>query len=321
MGAENGLKIVNFAFGFHRFWCKEAVNLNAKSYQMLHFRNILISLAAVVFLLSAGCHHESAMMQELSRIDSMVYHQHEQEALPLLQQMDTKPFSKEERAYHAVLLSMAQYKNYVPCGSDSAINEAVSYFKKSGDDVKYLKALVAQGCVNEDMGNLEAAVQSYHHAEGLPLSTDSSLVAYAKLRLGMLYQHQIIGSSTLAVDKIKGALALYESIHNAHYELVCLGELGSLYRGYKEREKQDSCLYFLAQAYDKATALHDTYYQFSTTFVGAEYYELIRKDYLRAKTDAVNAINIGHEVIDHPRAHLCAASSFLHLGQTDSAKY
>ena len=321
MGAENGLKIVNFAFGFHRFWCKEAVNLNAKSYQMLHFRNILISLAAVVFLLSAGCHHESAMMQDLSRIDSMVYHQQEQEALPLLQQMDTKPFSKEERAYHAVLLSMAQYKNYVPCGSDSAINEAVSYFKTSGDDVKYLKALVAQGCVNEDMGNLEAAVQSYHHAEGLPLSTDSSLVAYAKLRLGMLYQHQIIGSSTLAVDKIKGALALYESIHNAHYELVCLGELGSLYRGYKEREKQDSCLYFLAQAYDKATALHDTYYQFSTTFVRAEYYELIRKDYLRAKTDAVNAINIGHEVIDHPRAHLCAASSFLHLGQTDSAKY
>ena len=288
---------------------------------MIHFRNFIIPFAAAIFLLSAGCHHDSATVQELVRIDSMVYHQHEQEALPLLQQMNTEQFSNEERAYHAVLLSMAMYKNYIPCANDSAINEAVVYFKKSGDNVKYLKALVAQGCVSEDMGNLEAAVQSYHHAEILPPSTDSSLVAYAKLRLGMLYQHQIIGSSTLAVDKIKGALALYESIHNAHYELVCLGELGSLYRGYKEREKQDSCLYFLAQAYDKATSLHDTYYQFTTTFVRAEYYELIRKDYLRAKTDAVNAINIGHEVIDHPRAHLCAASSFLHLGQTDSAKY
>ena len=125
---------------------------------MIHIKNVFIPFIAVFSLMIVGCHHDSANMRELSRIDSMVYHQQEKEALSLLQQMDTKPLSKEERAYHAVLLSMAMYKNYVPCTSDSAINEAVVYYKKSGDDLKYLKALVAQGCVNEDMGKVPHAL-------------------------------------------------------------------------------------------------------------------------------------------------------------------
>ena len=103
---------------------------------MIHIRNFIIPLVAVFSLMIVGCHHDSATMRELSRIDSMVYHQQEKEALPLLQQMDTEPLSKEERAYHAVLLSMAMYKNYVPCTSDSAINEAVSYYRNKGDELK-----------------------------------------------------------------------------------------------------------------------------------------------------------------------------------------
>ena len=113
---------------------------------MINVRNIFIPLAAVIALVLGGCHHDSATMSELARIDSMVYHQHEKEALPLLLQMKTDQLSKQERAYHTVLLSMAMYKNYVPCTSDSAINEAVSYYRNKGDDLKYLKALVATCC-------------------------------------------------------------------------------------------------------------------------------------------------------------------------------
>lgn len=95
---------------------------------MTRFKNILISLAALLFFVMAGCSHDNATMHELSRIDSMVYHQKEKEALPLLQQMNTEQLGKEERAYHAVLLSMALYKNYLPCTGDSAIKEAVNYY-------------------------------------------------------------------------------------------------------------------------------------------------------------------------------------------------
>ena len=60
---------------------------------MVYFRNIFVPIVAIFFLLMTGCHHDSATMQELSRIDSMVYHQGEREALPILQKMDTKSFS------------------------------------------------------------------------------------------------------------------------------------------------------------------------------------------------------------------------------------
>jgi len=258
-------------------------------------------------------------MRELSRIDSMVYHQQEREALPLLQQMKTEHFSKKERAYHAVLLSMALYKNYVPCTSDSAINQAVRYFKKSGDDLKYLKALVAQGCVNEDMGHLEQAVESYHHAEKLPLSTDSSMIAYAKLRLGMLYQGQVVGSGTIALQKYKEALPLYQSLGDKHYEQVCMNSIGGIYRNIDD--KHDSAVIYMKDAIQLAQEENDEYNVFANRYILSEYYLVREQNYQLSKKYALQAITANPAIIDHPRAHYRLALSYLLLGKPDSAVY
>ena len=285
---------------------------------MIHFRNIII-LFSVAFFLLAGCHHDSPTMRELARIDSMVYHQREQEALSLLQQMNTEQFSNEEHAYHAVLLSMAMYKNYIPCTSDSAINQAVKYFKKSGNDQWYLKALVAQGCVNEGLGHLEQAVDSYHHAEGLPVTTDSSMIAYAKLRLGVLYQGQVIGSNTIALEKYKEALPLFQAVGDKHYELVCLTSIGGIYRNIEE--KHDSAVIYMRQAIALAQEQGDDYSAFANRYILSEYYLVREQDYPMAKKYALQAISANPAIIDHPRAHYRLASSYLFLGQPDSAVY
>ena len=286
---------------------------------MLYFKHITITLAAIILLLLVGCHHNSAAMQELSRIDSMVYHQQEKEALHLLQRMNAEQFSKEERAYHTVLLSMALYKNYIPCTSDSAINEAVSYYKKSGDTLKYLKSLIAQGCVCEDMGNLEKAVQSYHQAEALPLTTDSAMMAYAKLRLGTLYQSQVIGTNTIALQKYKEALPVFKAIGDNHYELVCLTSIGGIYRNIEE--KQDSAVAYLEDAIALAQKLGDQYHIFANRYSLSEYYLVRKHNYLLSKKFGLQAISADEGIIDHPRAHYRLASSYLLLGQPDSAIY
>ena len=286
---------------------------------MIHSRNIIVPLAVVFFLLLTGCHHDSATMQELSRIDSLVYHQGEREALPLLQQMKTEQFSKEERAYHAVLLSMALYKNYVSCGSDSAINEAVDYYRKSVDHLKYLKALIAQGCVNEDMGNLEKAVESYHRAEALPLGTDSSMIAYAKLRLGTLYQSQVIGTNTIVLQKYLEALPIYQSLGDKHYEVVCLTSIGGIYRNIEE--KHDSSVFYMKKAIELAKEQGDEYHVFANRYLLSEYYLVREKDYALSKKYAQEAISVNPAIIDHPRAHYRLAASCLFLGQPDSAAY
>ena len=267
----------------------------------------------------AGCHHDSANMRELSRIDSMVYHQQEKEALSLLQQMDTEPLSKEERAYHAVLLSMAMYKNYIPCTSDSAIIEAVGYYKKSRDDLKYLKALVAQGCVNEDMGKLEKAVESYHQAEALPLATDSSMIAYAKLRLGALYQSQVMGTNTIALQKYQEAMPIFKALGDKHYEQVCLMSIGCIYRNIDE--KHDSAVIYLKEAIDLARELGDEYHVFANRYTLSEYYLVRERNYGLSKKYGLQAVSVNPAVIDHPRAHYRLASSYLFLGLGDSAIY
>ena len=256
---------------------------------MIHCKNTILLLAAAVSLLLAGCHHDSATMQELSRIDTMVYHQHEQEALLLLQQMNTERFSDEERAYHAVLLSMALYKNYIPCTSDSAINAAVGYYKKSGDDLKYLKSLIAQGCVNEDMGHLEQAVESYHHAEELPLATDSSMMAYAKLRLGTLYQSQVVGTNTIALQKYKEALPIFKALGDKHYELVCLSSIGGIYRNIDE--KHDSAVIYMKEAIALAHEQGEEYSIFANRFILSEYYLVREKNYRLSKEYGLQAIS------------------------------
>ncbi len=288
-------------------------------YQMINVRNFFIPLAALIALVMGGCHHDSATMSELARIDSMVYQQHEKEALPLLLQMKTDQLSKQERAYHTVLLSMAMYKNYVPCTSDSAINEAVSYYRNKGDDLKYLKALVAQGCVNEDMGQLEQAVESYHQAEQLPLATDSSMIAYAKLRLGVLYQEQVIGSGTIALEKYNEALPLYRALGDKHYELVCLTSIGGIYRNIEE--KHDSAVICMKDAIALAQELGDQYHAFANRYLLSEYYLLREQNYVKSKKYALQAVAADPAIIDHPRAHYRLATSYLCLGQPDSAVY
>jgi len=284
---------------------------------MIYNRNIIISLAAVVLLLLTACRHHGAAMQQLAHIDSMVYHQQEKEALPLLQQMDTRQFSKQELAYRAVLLSMAMYKNYIPCTSDSAISEAVGYYKKSGDDLMYLKALIAQGCVNEDMGRLEQAVESYHQAEQLPLVTDSSMIAYAKLRLGTLYQSQIVGTNTIALEKYKEALPIYKALGDGHYVLVCLTSIGGIYRNIDE--KHDSAVVYMKDAIALADTLGDQYHAFANQYLLSEYYLVRDKNYQLSKKYGLQAVKADKTVIDHPRAHYRLAASYLYLGQPDSA--
>ena len=286
---------------------------------MIHSRNIIIPLLAVLLLVMAGCHHDSVTLQELSRIDSMVYHYHEQEALTLLQQMNTEQFSEEERAYHAVLISMALYKNYILNTSDSAINEAVNYYRNSGDRLKYLKALIAQGCVNEDMGHLEQAAESYNRAEELPIATDSALIAYAKLRLGVLYQSQVIGTNTIALQKYEEALPLFSALGDKHYELICLTSLGGIYRNIDE--KHDSAVVVMKDAIALAQELGDQYHTFANRYLLAEYYLVREQDYSLSKKYALQAVYADPAIIDHPRAHYRLASSYMFLGQPDSAVY
>jgi tetratricopeptide (TPR) repeat protein len=285
---------------------------------MTHFRHIIIAHTAVVAFLFAGCHHDSATMQELSRIDSMIYHQQAAVALPVLQKMDTKGFNREEKAYYSLLLTQARYKNYINDTTDGVINFAVDYYKNSGDHEKHTRSLLYQGCVYEVMGDAEKAISSYKRTEDVADENDLGNKAYAKLRLASLYSKNSYYTE-LKINKYKEALELYRQLDNKHYQTVCLTEIGNLYRN--DTICLDSARHYSDQAIKLAEAGGENWFQFQNLYLRAEQYCLLTKDYGKAKVDILKALQAGKGVIDHPRAHYIAAEVYLNLGQRDSAVY
>ena len=276
-------------------------------------------MAFIAILLS--CTQSSSNMTALAQIDSLLLKNDYVEALKEIKGINPNQLNKEELALYSLLLTQAQYKNYEPITSDSIINQAVNYYQNSTDKEKATRSLIYQGCVYEVLGNSEKAIDCYNRADETADKQDIANKAYAKLRIGILYQRYVVGVKRISIEKLLESLHLYRKLCNTHYELLCLTNIGSIYRDFKEKEKQDSALYYIDSAIVLAKKNHETYFLFSNLYHKAEYFELFKHDHLSAKNYAIQAIRMGGKEIDHPRAHYCAAKSFIKLGQIDSAKY
>jgi tetratricopeptide (TPR) repeat protein len=260
-------------------------------------------------------------MAALTQIDSLLQKKDYAEAVKEISVIDPASLDEGERALYALLLTEAEYKNYDPITSDALINQAVRYYQGSNDREKATRSLLYQGCVYEVLGEPEKAVDSYNKADESADRRDIANKAYAKLRLGVLYQGYAVGAKKIALEKYFEALQLYRLLPDRHYELLCLTNIGAIYRDFKEEEKQDSALYYIDSAIDLAKKQNEEFFIFSNLYHKAEFYELVKRDYRNAKNYAVRAIRIGGREIDHPRAHYCAAKSYIRLGQIDSALY
>ena len=270
-------------------------------------------------IILSSCKDTSTHNPELEAVDSLLNIQEKQEALHRLQLMDATGLNQADKSYYDLLLTMAQYKNDVPFESDSVINRVVDFYTRGKDKEMAMRSLVAQGCVNEELGRLEKAVSCYHQAEELPCTGATSELAYVKLRLGSLYNTQFIGSNTIALQKYKEALSLYEKTGDKHYQMVCLTKVGGLYRNIDE--KHDSAVIYLKKACELAKTDKDPYFVFGNNFSLSEYNVVRAKDYRTAVDYGRQALAVNPSVVEHPRAHYRLAEAYLHLGRLDSAQY
>lgn len=285
---------------------------------MKHKITLALLLATVVLIAEfSSCGHHD-LQPELQHIDSLLRNNQSADALQQLGTIDTSSFNQEENAFYAILLTMAKYKELVNFRSDSAINAVVDYFKRRDNQEMLMKALVAQGCVEDAIGNKEHALDCFLQAERITTDIDIDSKAYVKLRLADLYHSQLIKADSLAIRKYFEALNLYQEKHDLHYQIVCLGEIGGLY--INNKYNSDSALYYIDAAIHLAEQTSDTYYLFSNYYCKSLYYFNTKHDYHKAKESALKAISYTNE-IDHPRAHYCLINAYLRLGKIDSANY
>ena len=104
------------------------------------FSKIVCALALLAMVFSS-C-GRSGYNSKLVQVDSLLNATQYEQADSLLKQCNPSNFSTRDRAYHALLRTQCDYKNYIVATTDSAINFAVDYFDKSGDKEKYTRSLI-----------------------------------------------------------------------------------------------------------------------------------------------------------------------------------
>ena len=194
-------------------------------------KHYIISMVATVMVLimMGGCSHP-ADNEQLVAVDSLLAQNRGDEAMQMLRMLNTSSFDHHNKAYQALLTTQANLACDITAASDSDINETTRYFQAHGDKEKYARALLCQGCVNKQLGHLDKAIAHLRQAEDVAAIDDINNRAMAKMMMGELYQSQVVGAKTVGAMKYHEALDLFRQIDDRHHQIICLSELGGLYR-------------------------------------------------------------------------------------------
>ena len=201
----------------------------------------------------AGCHGGGPSCDNrLAAADSLLRHNNPDSALRLLEAIDGSRLTDSYRAYHALLLTQAQYRCYADITSDSTINVALEYYQRHhGAREKLTRAYIYKAAVTEVLGNPEGAMTYYKQAVSTASPDDHYNLGYAKLRIGNLYRDYLVADSS-DITSVKLALRHFEQIPDSFYIMTCLSSIGG---SYAANSKNDQAIRYLEKADSLAKAL------------------------------------------------------------------
>lgn len=271
----------------------------------------------------AGCHRsKSASDLRLSSADS-VLRENPDSALQLLDAIDISSLDDDgNRAYHALLLTQARYRCYIPATSDSLINVALDYYEQHGENRERLtRAYIYKGAVMEELGQPEVAMKFYKRAQETVMPDDHFNQGYICLRMGQIYNDSYVADS-IDVVKYKEALSHFSIVPDSFYMISTMSALGSSYAG---KNQTNNAVKYLEQAVALAKELRNTELEFVSmrSLADLKMFSHDAHDLEEAKSIALSLLN--HESImpQEDKAHflMTAAYTLAKLNKPDSATH
>ena len=128
-----------------------------------HYMRYFLLFAATLFCLTSCSRHSEhwATITDMERI----IEERPDSVLNVLQSIDTDELaSKEERAKHAVLLSMALDKNVIDKTSFEVLQPAIDYYEDNGSATDKLRTYYYQGRIYQNAGNNSLAMKAFVNA-------------------------------------------------------------------------------------------------------------------------------------------------------------
>lgn len=222
-------------------------------------KNILFILTILLLLACTACYRSTRHVTEhLSQAEGLIWAAPDS-ALHLLESISaSRHLTGKEQADYALLLSLAQYRCYIPVSSDSLINLAIEYYKDKNDADKKGAAFYVKGCILEEYcKDIPNALLAYKEAETcIPDMDDKQYVARIYSSLGYInkksfhlepakeyyqkaVQANIDGKDTVAyASNLLNLSTLYYTLHQADSANRCINTLIDIADSLKDLDLQ-----------------------------------------------------------------------------------
>ena len=234
-------------------------------------------------------------------------------SLAILENINRDSLQGEENlAYHALLLTQAQFRVDFAIPSDTFINFALNHYSDNHNREHYTRALLYKGAYYEVNDNPVEAIKWYKQSESNADSADYRNLAQINMRMGMLY-YNYFADHNIDLDKFKKSLKYYTLMGAKDKMMLAHGYMGKIFR----LTNQDSAQCHLDIAISLAQEIGDSADLFD--FITSKSLScFIDKDYHKAKDLAVFSIKNGRAFInDH--SFYNAARAYCALNKIDSA--
>ena len=177
----------------------------------LHHITILLSIGLLISAMSCS-DRGGQVSSALAAADSLMMTQ-PQAAFDTLSGIDStevRKMSRRDRAFYTLLRTEAEYKCWLPVAEDTAISEAVRYYRRRGPEDRLARALTMQGAVISERGNAKGAMKAYKEAEPIVENGgDLEQLGLINTRIGELYKGSFINDSA-AIARYLKALDCFE---------------------------------------------------------------------------------------------------------------
>ena len=210
------------------------------------FRPLLLS-AVIVLLSAASCSDRSGQVSSaLAAADSLMLAQ-PQAALDTLSDIDSalvRRMDRSKRSFYTLLTTEAEYKCWLPVAEDTAISEAVRYYRRRGPKDRLARALTMQGEKGgdlEQLGLINTRIGELY--KGSFINKSAAIARYRKaldcfeeagLPERIMYTHSsiarmlVLDSADKAIPHLEKAMSMAKQSGNRSLTLSCL-ELYSHY--------------------------------------------------------------------------------------------
>lgn len=202
-------------------------------------RKYIIALAVVLSFMA--CNRHSEHWVALCQVETFIEEQPDS-ALVVLQGIDAGDLSSaEERAKHALMLSMALDKNFIDKTDFEVLQPAIDYYEDNGSATDKLRTRFYQGRIYQNAGNDAAALECFVKAISEGSESDDILTkARIYFNRGSIYYSLYEWDSFIETNKTAASYFKQAGRHHSYVHCLIL-----IVNGYTLKNEPENALPYI----------------------------------------------------------------------------